>query len=396
VSLLGSLPLPRRGVHRPRGTLRGLLSGALRGGDAVARFEEDAARFFGVRHATAVGSGRLAQRLILEGLQLPHGAPVYLPALTFHAVPTVVRDLGLRPVFVDVDPATLLMDPASLARAVEDGPGAVIATHLFGLVQRLEPIRAIAEPAGLAVIEDFAQAAGATSGGRRVGGLADAGYTSLETVKILPAFGGGLALTDDETLADHLRRARAQLVAADGRRLLRKVALGHVEAALGTPLGFAAAWPVFGGDDDADLIARYKKGKTKAGNHAAGLHAAQAEVGRRGLDQLTAHVTTRRALAERLRGALAGCALPQVAEGTEPAWYQVVARATDPDGLFRAARRARVDVGRGVATDLSGGACPEAARAAREVVQLPCHPALRTDDVDRVAEVARPWLQPSP
>lgn len=390
MSLLGSLPLPRRGVHRPRGTLRALLGGAFGGHDSVARFEDDAARFFAVDHAVAVGSGRLAQRLLLEGLALPAGSPVYLPALTFHAVPAVVRDLGLRPVFVDVDPETLLMDPADLRARREPGAGAVIATHLFGLVQPLAPL----EEVGLPVLEDFAQAAGATLDGRPVGGLARAGYTSLETVKILPAFGGGLALTNDAVLAAHLRAGQRALAPADGRRLVKKVALGHVEAALGTPAGFAAAWPVFGGGDDADLIARYKKGKTKAGNHAAGLHPAQAEVGRRALAQLPGHLARRRALATRLRAALAGCALPTVAPGTQPGWYQVVARSSDPDGLFTAARAARVDIGRGVATDLSDGACLEAARAAAEVVQLPCHPALRAADVDRVAEVARQWLQP--
>ena len=387
-------PLPRRGVHRPPGTLRALLRGAV-DPSALERFEATAADVLSVEHAVAVGSGRLAQRLLLEGLGLPAGATVLLPALTFHAVPAVVRDLGFRVRFVDVDPRTLLVDMERLAEAFAEGAAAVVVTHLFGLVQPLGPVRELAEEAGAVVLEDFAQAFGATEGAAPVGGRARAGYTSLETVKILPTFGGGLAVTNDAGLAAHLRSARARLAAPAPGRLAKKVLLGHVEAALSRPEGFALAWPIFGRGDDADLIARYKAGKKKAGSHAAALHPAQAAVGLAGLAALPAHLARRRALAERLRGQLGGCDLPTVAPDTDPAWYQVVARCSDPDGLAAAARAEGVDIGRGVATDLSEGACREAAEAARSVVQLPCHPGLTDADVDRVAAVARPWLSPA-
>ncbi|MDP7112545.1 MAG: DegT/DnrJ/EryC1/StrS family aminotransferase, partial [Myxococcota bacterium] len=306
--------LPRRGVHRAPATLRGLVRGALSGEAALATFQREAAAVFRVPHAVATGSGRRALTAILGALPLSPGDTVLLPALTFHAVPTAVAAAGLRPRFGDVDPETCLLT----ASAVDDAPDArlVLATHLFGLVCDLDGLRDRCAAREAWLVEDFAQAAGARWRGRPVGSWGDAGFTSLETVKPLAAFGGGLVTTRDAGLARRVEASERALPSPVRRKLVSKVALGQLEAALADPRVFSLAWPLFsGGADDQrseGWIQRYKSRKQGVGNHGARLHPSQAEVGRRGLVHLPEHLAARRARADELRGLLGGHATPRV------------------------------------------------------------------------------------
>jgi perosamine synthetase len=386
--------LPRRGTHRPPGTLAALGLGAAQPAGRVGAFEREAAATFATRHAVATGSGRLALALLLEALDLRPGDEVLVPALTFHAVPTTLIELGYRPVFVDVELDTALIDPADAARRVTARTRVVLATHLFGLPCSMEALTALCRDRGLVLLEDFAQASGARRAGRPLGSIGDAGFTSLETVKLLAAFGGGLVTTSDDALARRVRARASALGPPDLRRLATKVALAHVEAGLTHPRLFGLAWPLFTRERDSETwVGRYKRRKQRAGNHGSALHAAQAEAGRLGLRRLEAHLRQRRANADQMRAALDGCWFPAARPQDDPSWYQLVVRSPDPAACAREARLAGVDVGRDVATDLSSGACPVAARLAAELVQLPCHPPLRPTDIERVATVVKPWLR---
>ena len=386
--------LPRRGTFRPRGSLAALAAGILRPSGRLAAFEREAAASFAVRHAVCTGSGRLALALLLRALGLRAGDEVLLPALTFHAVPSTVERLGFRPVFVDVDPRTALIDPREVARCAGPRTRAVLATHLFGLPCPMAELQAVCDQREVALLEDLAQAAGARAGGRPLGSLGRAGFTSLETVKLLPAYGGGLLLTSDDGLAARLRQEASTLEPPDRGRLARKIAMGHLEAALGHPPLFTLAWPLFDREADTETwVGRYKRRKQGAGNHDAALSPAQAAAGQLALRSLEAHVAARRRNADRLHEHLAGCWFPAVEPAAEPGWYQVVVRVRDAQECVAAGRAAGIDVGRDVATDLSGGACPVAAELADELVQLPSHPPLDDADLRRVADTVRPWLR---
>ena len=387
--------LPHRGVHRARGTLRALARGAARPDGRIEAFEREAASFFEVEHAIATGSGREAQALILTALDLEPGDQVLLPALSFEAVPRAVEKVGLEVVYVDVSESTLQMDTRALAQRAGARARVVIATHLYGLACDLDELGDVAARHDLSVVEDFAQAAGARYRGRRVGSFGRASFTSLETVKPLTAFGGGLITTSDADLARRIRSLASASSPPDLGKLGKKILMAHAEAALSTPLGFGViAWPLLSsGERSADLVARYKRRKAGAGNRYAALHPMQAEVARNSLAHLDAHLAARRSSAEALRTRLPdGCWKPPVVEGTEPSWYQVLVRVTDVARCREACRKAGVDLGVGVVADLSAGECPTAALLAPQLVQVPCHPTLTSSDLDHVAETLSPWL----
>src|SRR5665213_1978138 len=184
-------------------------------GPEVAAFEADLAAFCGARYAVGCASGTDALMLVLMAKGIGPGDAVLCPAFTFCATAEVVVLLGATPVFADVDPATFNLDPSSLVRAIATAkrkglkPKAVIPVDLFGLPADYDAIMAIAESEGLFVLDDAAQAFGATYNGRKLGALAPATATSFFPAKPLGCYGdGGAVLTDDANLVQTLKSLR--------------------------------------------------------------------------------------------------------------------------------------------------------------------------------------------
>jgi dTDP-4-amino-4,6-dideoxygalactose transaminase len=184
-------------------------------GPEVRAFEADLAAFCGARHAIGCASGTDALLLVLLAKQIGPGDAVICPAFTFAATAEVVALLGATPVFADVEEASFNLAPESLARAVATArrlglrPRAVIPVDLFGQPADHDAIAAIASAEDLLVLDDAAQAFGATYKNRRVGALAPATATSFFPAKPLGCYGdGGAVLTDDDELADAMRSLR--------------------------------------------------------------------------------------------------------------------------------------------------------------------------------------------
>lgn len=177
------------------------------GGRNVEEFEAAWATYCGTRHAVGVANGTDAIELTLTALGIGPGDEVIVPANTFVATVSAVARVGAQPVFVDVDPATLLMTGAAVQAAVTPRTAAVIPVHLYGQPVDMGSIRVVADRAALAVIEDAAQAHGARWDGITVGGLGDAACFSFYPGKNLGALGdGGAVVTDDSALADKVRQ----------------------------------------------------------------------------------------------------------------------------------------------------------------------------------------------
>ena len=185
---------------------RGVLSGA--GAPEARALEAEFAATVGARFCLATNSGTAALHIALAAAGVGAGDEVIVPALSFVATAQAVLHAGATPVFADVDPATYTIDPADAARRVTPRTRAIVPVHLHGLPADMDAINALARRSGLTVIEDAAQAHGATYKGRAAGTLAAMAAFSLNSTKNLPAGEGGLFVTDDEALFERAARVR--------------------------------------------------------------------------------------------------------------------------------------------------------------------------------------------
>lgn len=178
-------------------------------GPNVSAFEREAATYLGSPYAIGVGNGTDALVLALRALDIGRGDEVICPSYTFYATAETIAGVGATPVFADIDPETFTLDPASVRDRISGRTKAIVPVHLFGQCADMDAITAIAAERGLAVIEDAAQAWGATYDGRRAGGLGDAATFSFFPTKNLPCFGdGGLVATGDDRLLELVRKLR--------------------------------------------------------------------------------------------------------------------------------------------------------------------------------------------
>lgn len=178
-------------------------------GKEVAAFEEEFAAYCGVRHCIGVGNGLDALHLILRALDIGEGDEVIVPSNTYIATWLAVSYAGATPVPVEPDPNTCNLDPSRIEAALTTRTKAIIPVHLYGQPADMGSINAVAGHHGLKVIEDAAQAHGASYRGRRCGSLGDAAGFSFYPGKNLGAFGdGGAVTTDDDTLARRIRLLR--------------------------------------------------------------------------------------------------------------------------------------------------------------------------------------------
>jgi len=187
----------------------------LRGGSFILgpeeqAFEREAAAYLGSRHAIGLNSGTDALFIALRALGIGPGDEVITTPFTFFATVEAISHVGAVPVMVDIEEDSFNLDPELLERAVTARTRAIIPVHLFGRPCRMDRIGALAEAHGLKIVEDCAQAFGATWTGRKVGTLGAMGCYSFFPTKNLSAFGdGGLLTTDDDALAAEARMLRA-------------------------------------------------------------------------------------------------------------------------------------------------------------------------------------------
>jgi dTDP-3-amino-3,4,6-trideoxy-alpha-D-glucose transaminase len=178
-------------------------------GEEVERFEADYASYCGTRHCVGVASGTAALTIMLQAAGIAPGDEVIVPAHTFIATALAVMHAGATPVCVDVDQASGLIDPDAVADAIGPATAAILAVHLYGQVCAIEPLRALARRHGVLLLEDAAQAQGATYRDARAGSLGHAAAFSFYPSKNLGALGdAGAICTDDEALAAQARRLR--------------------------------------------------------------------------------------------------------------------------------------------------------------------------------------------
>lgn len=178
-------------------------------GEEVRLFEKEFAAWLGVPHAVGVGSGTEALHLALAACDIGRGDEVITASHTAVATASAILLTGATPVFADIHPSSCTLDPGQVERCLTARTRAIIPVHLYGRSADLDPTLRLARSRGLRVIEDCAQAHGASYRGQRLGSLGDAGCFSFYPTKNLGALGdGGAVVSKDRALAERIRLLR--------------------------------------------------------------------------------------------------------------------------------------------------------------------------------------------
>jgi dTDP-4-amino-4,6-dideoxygalactose transaminase len=171
--------------------------------------EEEVAQLCGAKHAIGCASGSDALLLALMALDIGVDDEVILPSFTFFATASASWRLGAKPVFVDIDPASFNLDPAAVEAAITPATKAIIPVHLFGQCAEMDALQTLADKHKVTIVEDAAQAIGARYQDRGAGSMGAIGCFSFYPTKNLGGCGdGGMLTTNDDGLADQLRRLR--------------------------------------------------------------------------------------------------------------------------------------------------------------------------------------------
>jgi len=203
-----SIAAPDIGDAERRGVLDVLDSGQLADGETVRKFEGEFAAVCEADHAVATTNGTTALHAALSALGVGRGDTVVTTPFSFVASANAVRHAGAEPVFADVEPETLTLDPEAVEAVLEerDDVAAILAVHLYGAPADVTALRALADEHDVALVEDAAQAHGATLDGEPVGSLGDAACFSFYPTKNMTSGEGGMITTDDADVAERARR----------------------------------------------------------------------------------------------------------------------------------------------------------------------------------------------
>ena len=334
-----------------------LLSGSCVLGPEVEALEKSLAALTGTSHALGVSNGTDALALALMACRIGPGDQVVTTPFSFMATASAIARVGAIPVFADIDPSTLNLDPSTAEAACGRSTRAVLPVHLFGLACDMPALLRLARARGLRLIEDMAQAFGARCGETPVGAWGDAGCISFYPTKVLGAAGdAGAVVTSDLEIATHLQRLRVHGTRADGLH--------------------------------GDLGGNFR------------IDAIQAAVLRAKLSRLEGWLRARARHAKSYLGGLAGTDFVLPLDEPGRVWSQFVLRHPRRDEVRQHL------LSKGISTavyypvplhlqpcfaDLGHekGEFPHAESASREILAIPLFPELRDDERDRVIEALR-------
>ena len=208
--------------------LRLFLKAKLIKGEYEDLFLRDFSKYVGCEYAVAASTGRMALCAILESLDLPVGSQVIVPAYEDLSVPETIKELGLIPVFSDINYATQNIELRQFEHKVTAKTSAIIVAHLFGNPCGMEEIISFAKKKNLKVIEDCAHALGSRIGQKHVGNFGDAGFFSFHTTKPFMCFGGGMVITNNEKLWKKAQGFICELSYPAPRDIVKRVIWAYV------------------------------------------------------------------------------------------------------------------------------------------------------------------------
>jgi dTDP-4-amino-4,6-dideoxygalactose transaminase len=209
------------GEEEARAACEVIRSGWLTMGPKTFEFEAEFAKYVGARHAIAVSTGTAALHLSLEAAAIQPGDEVLLPTTTFTATAEAVTYLRARPMLVDIDPATMNMDPEDAARRITPKTKAIIPVHFGGQPCDMEEIAGLAQAHNLRIIEDAAHALPSAYRGKRIGQISEFTCFSFYATKTLTTGEGGMVTTDNQEAAERIRLMRLHGIERDAWKRYR-------------------------------------------------------------------------------------------------------------------------------------------------------------------------------
>jgi len=200
---------PFLGEEEKAAALAALTSGQLSQGPRVAEFERAFAAYHGAKHGIATSNGTTALTTALMAHEIGPGDEVIVPSFSFFATASCVLSVGATPVFADIDPVTFCLSPAAAEAAITSRTRAIMPVHLYGLPAEMPRFEGLCKAHDLVLLEDAAQAHGATLDGRSVGTFGTASFSFYPT-KNMTTTEGGMVLTNDDAIAERARMIRHQ------------------------------------------------------------------------------------------------------------------------------------------------------------------------------------------
>ncbi len=338
----------------------GMLTSGLGMGPAVTEFEKGFAKMAGAKHAVAVNTGTAALHAAVMAVGVKQGDEVILPSFTFVATAEAVALAGAKPVFTDIDPETYNLSPLAVEKAITKKTKAVLPVDLYGFSADFKPLREIADKSSLALVEDAAQAHGATYMGKPAGAFSDVACWSMYASKNIMTGEGGVSTTNNDQLDETLRMIRTHGEKAKYASLI-----------LGT---------------------NYRMSEM------------QAAIGNVQLDRLEGFVAKRRKNAQNLTkilGKSSKLVLPYETKDRQHSWYLYTARLKDGSETQR--NKLLQDLkNKGIGAEayyvnpihhmpfyrenFASPRLPETEKAAKQVFSLPIHPAVTEEQVQFIGE----------
>jgi len=372
------------------------------------RFEQAFARWLGVGSAFAFWKGRVATYAILRAMGVGEGDEVILPGYTCVMDVNPVKYLGAAPVYVDIEPVTYNIDPDLIERRITRRTKVIIAQHTYGYPCRMDAIMDIAGRHGLPVVEDCCLAMGSTFRGKLCGTFGLAAYWSFQWNKPFTTGIGGMATTADAALAGRIdelccRYMLAPPVVAAAMLSLQRLAY----RLLVRPRTTAMATSLFrwltrrGAVVGSSSVAEFTPVMPE--DFFTGMGSAQARAGLRAMRKLPANIAHRRRMAALYDDLLAKAGWPvaELPAEMDAVLVRYPVRVADKAKAVAEAAKAGVELGTWFECplhpretpmelyDYRAGMCPQAERAARQVVNVPTHPRATADTAARTVDFIR-------
>jgi len=226
---------PNTDISDLRVVCNSIKKGKIFNGKFTKNFEDQLKEYLGMKYIVMCNMGRGAELFVLKSLDLCPGDEIILASYNFPVVPMVIKMLGFKPVFVDVDPETCTIDPKLIEKSITKRTKAILITHLAGQSCAMEEILAIKEKYNLKLIEDAVQSFGAEYNARKVGTFGDVSFFSFHVGKGLTTFAGAAVLTNDEVIYEQIKKTANEYGSFNTVQLFGKVFYGTLVHYLSKP-----------------------------------------------------------------------------------------------------------------------------------------------------------------